>query len=95
MPFGLVNAAATFSRIMRKLLKGMDFVDNYIDDILIHTPNFEDHVKVLNAVFRRLRAVNLTARPIKCFLAFREVEFLGHIVGYGQSKPKPSKIEAV
>lgn len=95
MPFGLVNAAATFSRVMRKLLKGLDYVDNYIDDILIHTQTFEGHLQVVNKVFKRLRNYNLTARPTKCFLAYDEVEFLGHVVGKGQSKPRPCKIEAV
>ena len=37
MPFGLVNAPATFARIMRKLLQGLDNLDNYLDDVLCHT----------------------------------------------------------
>lgn len=40
---GLVNVKASFSRIMRKLLRDFSNVDNYIDDILIHTSSFEDH----------------------------------------------------
>ena len=35
MPFGLVNAPAVFSRLMRKLLESMENIDNFIDDILI------------------------------------------------------------
>jgi len=38
MPFGLVNAHASFNRIMRKLLYGNDHLDNYVDDVLEHTP---------------------------------------------------------
>lgn len=95
MPFGLVNSAASFSRVMRKLLRGLINVDNYIDDILIHTSTFDEHIKALTQVFERLLSANFTARPTKCFLAFDEVEFLGHIVGRGQCKPKPLKIEAV
>jgi len=37
MPFGLVNAPATFSRIMRKLLNGLRDIHNYLDDVLEHT----------------------------------------------------------
>ena len=95
MPFGLVNSGATFSRIMRRLLKGLEGVDNYIDDILIHSPTFEDHVQTLREVFRRLRSAGLTAKPSKCFIAYSEVEFLGHVVGKGQTKPRPAKIEAI
>ena len=95
MPFGLVNSGASFSRIMRTLLKGLDHVDNYIDDILIHTPTYGEHIKTLKEVFRRLRAANLTAKPSKCYIAYFEVEFLGHVVGRGQVKPRPAKIEAI
>lgn len=43
MPFGLVNAPATFSRLMRKLLHGMEGVDNFIDDIIVYTDTWEAH----------------------------------------------------
>ncbi|PIK56474.1 hypothetical protein BSL78_06637 [Apostichopus japonicus] len=95
MPFGLVNAAATFSRVMRKLLRGLDNVHNYIDDILIHTETWESHLQKVREVFKRLRQANLTARPTKCFIGYDEVEFLGHIVGQGVMKPKPDKVEAI
>ena len=95
MPFGLVNSAATFSRVMRILLHGLDNVHNYIDDILIHTETWEEHIQLVNDVFRRLRKANLTARPSKCYIGFDEVEFLGHRVGGGIMKPKPEKIEAI
>lgn len=57
MPFGLVSAPAVFSRLMRTLLRGLKFkgVDNYIDDILIHTERFDDHVKRLEEVLKRLK----------------------------------------
>lgn len=47
MPFGLVNAPATFNRLMRKLFHGTNDVDNFIDDILISTDTLGDHLKVL------------------------------------------------
>ncbi|XP_071797127.1 uncharacterized protein [Asterias amurensis] len=92
MPFGLVNAPATFSRIMRKLLQGMNCVVNYIDDILVHTASWEQHVQILTELFRRLRSANLTVRPSKCFIGHEQVEFLGHVVGKGQLQPRPEKI---
>ena len=95
MPFGLVNSAATFSRVMRILLHDLDGVHNYIDDILIHTPTWDVHMEKVREVFRRLRKANLTARPSKCYIGFNEVEFLGHMVGRGLLKPKPHKIEAI
>ncbi|XP_071964120.1 uncharacterized protein [Antedon mediterranea] len=95
MPFGLVNAPATFSRIMRKLLKGMDNTLNYIDDILIHTASWDQHMKCLSELFGRLRRANLTARPSKCFIGYETIEFLGHVVGKGQVKPRVEKVQSI
>lgn len=95
MPFGLVNSAATFSRVMRKLLKGVKNVDNYIDDILIHTATFEDHLMSLEEVLKRLRENNLTAKPSKCCIGYSTVEFLGHVVCQGKITPRPEKLVAI
>ena len=45
MPFGLVNAPATFSRLMRIVLKDLTCVDNFVDDIIIHSETWEKHMK--------------------------------------------------
>nr|KAG5696908.1 hypothetical protein BaRGS_015872 [Batillaria attramentaria] len=95
MPFGLQNAVAIFSRMMRKLLEPLkrDDVVNFMDDILIATKNFEIHLEVLDIVFRRLEEEGLTARPSKCFLGFPELEYLGHRIGNGCMGPSPGKLE--
>ena len=50
MPFGLVNAPATFSRLMRKLLHGMTGVENFIDDIILFSDTLEEHIKMLTGL---------------------------------------------
>ena len=95
MPFGLVNAPATFSRLMRSLLRDIDHVDNYIDDILIHTPSLEEHFQTLNKVLRRLREAGLTARPSKCIVCYEQLQFLGHMVGKGQLAPDQDKLDTI
>ena len=95
MPFGMVNAPAVFTRMMRSLLAGFDNVVNYIDDCLIFSDTFENHLKDVKAVFECLREVGLTARPSKCFIAYTSLEFLGHVVGEGVLRPMSAKIEAV
>lgn len=62
MPFGLVTAPATFSRLMRKVLHEMENVDNFIDDILVYTKSLDHHFVVLNELFQRLRTAGLTAK---------------------------------
>lgn len=56
MPFGLVNASASFSRLMRKLLEGMQYVDNFIDDVIVFTRTFREHVCVIKDFLQGLRA---------------------------------------
>ena len=73
LPFGMVCASASFSRMMRKLLEGLDWVENFIYDIIVYTMEFEEHLVVLRELFTRLRNANLTAKPSKCFIAFERV----------------------
>ncbi|XP_062572789.1 uncharacterized protein LOC134234761 [Saccostrea cucullata] len=95
MPFGLVTAPATFCRLMREVLNNVSNVDNFIDDILIFTHAFDQHISVLSQVLQRLRLANLTARPMKCSLAYRKLECLGHIIGDDKVHPHPDKVSAI
>ena len=95
MPFGLVTAPATFCRLMREVLYNIPNVDNFIDDILIFTHTFDQHICVLSDVLERLHSANLTARPTKCSLAYQELECLGHIVGDDKLHPHPDKVSAI
>ena len=81
MQFGLFNSAATFTRMMHKLLKGLNDVDSYIDDLLVHTPTWEAHFKVLKSLLQWLRAANLTAKLKKCLFGHYQLEYVGHEVG--------------
>ena len=59
IPFGLVNAQATFQRLMDTALRGLKHVEAYIDDCIIYSNGFEQHMEVLRALFERLRVANL------------------------------------
>ncbi|XP_041375943.1 uncharacterized protein LOC121388603 [Gigantopelta aegis] len=95
MPFGLVNAPASFSRLMRKLLQDMQNIDNFIDDIIIYTTTFGEHMQVLKELLIRLRNANLTAKPSKCYIGFQSLECLGHIVGNEKLEPVLDKVKAI
>ena len=95
MPFGLVTASATFSRLMRILLHGMQNVENFIDDILLYTSTFDEHMEVLLELLTRLREANLTAKPSKCAIAVDRVECLGHMVGHDCLSPNVDKVLAI
>ena len=70
MPFGLCNAPATFQRLMTQVLAdlewGICFV--YLDDILVASQTFEEHLKHLESVFKRLRKAGLRLKPRECLL---------------------------
>ena len=95
MPFGLVTAPATFCRLMRKVLHNMTNVDNFIDDILVYTESYDQHIKILSELFTRLQAANLNARPSKCSLAYSKLDCLGHVIGEEVIRPHPSKVTAI
>ena len=95
MPFGLVNSAATFNRMMRKLLHGMSAVDSYVDDILVHTPTFEEHVRVLRELFGRLHRAGLTVKRSKCRFGFTKLEYVGHEVGSGEVAMTQENIDKI
>ena len=84
IPFGMGNSGAGFSRMMRKVLKGLQNVDNFGDDILTLTDTFPQHVKVFDQVLDRLARVRLTAKPSTCFIGYSQLECLGHTIGQGK-----------
>ena len=83
MPFGLVNSAATFNRMMRKMLAGSHNVEHYVDDILCHNTTWKEHLATLRDTFQRVREAGLTIRPSKCSVGYSSVDFVGHVVGRG------------
>lgn len=56
----------------------MKNVDNYLDDVLVHTRVWEAHVKALREFFQRVRNANLTLNASKCEIGVGRVRFLGH-----------------
>ena len=68
MPIGLRNAPMSFQMLMSQVLKGLHwkFVLCYIDDILVFSSNYDEHISHLSQVFQRLRDANLTLKAEKC-----------------------------
>ena len=68
MPFGLCNAPATFQRLMERCMGDLNLTDCliYLDDIVIFSSPFEEHLDRLEAVFSRLKQHNLKLKASKC-----------------------------
>ena len=97
LPYGLRNAPIAFQSLMSKVLNEINFKYAlvYIDDILIHSANFEEHLVHLQAVFDRLNEANLKLQPKKSQFAARQVEYLGHHFSKQGIQVNQSKISAV
>ncbi|XP_064389549.1 uncharacterized protein LOC135337548 [Halichondria panicea] len=96
MPFGLHNAPATFQRTMNRVLEGCEeFAGCYIDDLVVYSKSWEEHLQHLQVVLERLQAAKLTLKPRKCQFGRREVRYLGHVIGGGKVRPDPQKLQAV
>jgi hypothetical protein len=97
MPFGLKNAPATFQRVMDNIMAGLqnELCMVYMDDIIIYSSTFDEHIKRLTQIFERLKKYNLKLQPDKCEFLRREVAYLGHMVTSEGVKPNPDKIKAV
>ena len=97
LPFSLCNAPATFSRLMDKTLDGLawNICLHYLDDIIIFSKTWEEHLERLETVLQRLKEANLRLGPVKCTLAKKEVCFLGYKVTPEGLQPDPRLMDAI
>ncbi|TFY51092.1 hypothetical protein EVJ58_g10744 [Rhodofomes roseus] len=97
MPFGLVNAPATFQNMMNDILRNFldRFVMVYLDDIIIYSQTWEQHCNDVEQVLRCLADQDLVLNEDKCIWGARELVYLGHIVSGEGIRPNPDKISAV
>ena len=98
MPFGLCNSPATFQRLMQRCFgdEALQSLLIYLDDIIVYSSTFEEHLHRLELVFSRLQTHGLKLKPSKCDFFRTEVRYLGHLVVAGEGvQPDPDKVAAV
>jgi transposase InsO family protein len=97
MPFGLRNAPATFQALMNEVLG--DLINRgcavYLDDIIVYSSTFKQHVDLIAQVLHRMRKANLHLRLKKCRFALQEVTYLGHRISATGIAPLADKVRAV
>uniref|UniRef100_A0A1X7U9C3 Reverse transcriptase domain-containing protein n=1 Tax=Amphimedon queenslandica TaxID=400682 RepID=A0A1X7U9C3_AMPQE len=82
--------------MMDEILRGTEtFAGVYLDDIVIHTSKWRDHLKQLTDVLKRLDDAGLTIKLKKCTFGARESMYLGYQIGKGGVRPERRKIEAI
>jgi len=98
MPFGYRNSPSIFQRIIRNILKKhnlITFSDNYLDDILIYSKSFNEHLKHIELVLKALIDENIKLKLSKCSFSQKRVKYLGHIISKNKVRPLSDNINAI
>ena len=97
MAFGLVNSPSYFQSMMTEILQGLvpEYCLVYIDDIIVASRSFSEHLFTLEKILSRFREFHLKANPKKCLFCVTALPFLGHIITSDSIKPQPEKLEVI
>ena len=97
MPFGLMNAGATFQRAMDIAFVGLKdkFVLIYLDDLTVYSNSHEEHLQHLRRVFMKCRQFGISLNPKKSQFALKEGKLLAHIVSAEGVKIDHVWVEAI
>ena len=97
LPFGMVNAPATYQRLMEECLGDLHtticFI--YLDDLIIFSSSYEEHLVRVEKILQRLRECSLKLSSKKCFFLQERVKYVGHIVSERGIEADPEKIQRV
>jgi hypothetical protein len=76
---GLQGSPASSARLMDFVMTGVKGIITYIDDILVHSRDHEQHLKSLEEVLWRLQKYGLKLNVDKTIIGARTVQYLGYI----------------
>jgi hypothetical protein len=96
IPFGLMNAGATFHRAMDIAFVGErdKFIVIYLYDLIVFSNSDEDHLNHLRQTFLKCKKYGLSLNPKKSHFAMQEGKLLGNIVSKHGVKIDPQRVEA-
>jgi len=97
MPFGLCNAPATFQALMNDVLRAFlrRFVLVFLDDILIYSSSWTNHLRHLRIVLSELRRHQLFVKRSKCAFGESSVAYLGHTISASGVAMDSAKVQAI
>jgi len=95
MCFGLRNAAQTFQRVINDILRGLDFVFAYIDNVLITSRDPDEHIRHVRTVLERFQKHGIAINPAKCVFATDTMPFHGHVIDKDSCQPNAERVAAI
>ena len=95
MPMGVTNGIAEFCKAIKAILGNCKNVEIYIDDVVVFSNSFEEHLLHLRNVLIIFKERNLKINRKKCAWAQEEIKLLGHIISANSLKMDPEKIKAI
>lgn len=97
MPFGLVNSASTLCKLIDRVI-GEDLepkVFRYLDDFIIATKSFQEHMNIIKIIAERLRNAGLTISVEKSKFCLKQLTYVGYLIDEFGCRPDPAKTLAV
>src|SRR6266536_871725 len=97
MPMGFTNSPAIFTRLMHMVLAGINwrFCLVYLDDVIMFSSSFAEHLEHIEEVLSRIVQANLSLKGEKCQFVRTEVEYLGHLVSKEGIATDPRKVKTI
>jgi hypothetical protein len=97
LPMGISVGCQVLSRVVDSLLGDLKgkFVYNFMDDLVVYSSSFEEHLVHLREIFARLEKAGFTLNQEKLHLARQEITFLGHLVSAQGIRILPERVEAI
>ena len=97
LPFGLAGGPSSYARLVLQVLRNIppDVAVAYVDDILIHSETFAQHLTNLDLVLNRYAKAGLKLNPAKCNFVATEINYLGHLVSPEGIKPQEAYLKIV
>ena len=97
MPFGLMNAGATFQRAMYiTFVEERDkFIIIYLDDITVYSDSDSQHIDHLKKAFLKCRKFGISLNPKNSHFSMLEAKLLGHIISKDDIRIDPSRVHAI
>ena len=93
---GVSAASDIFQEKMYSLMEGLEYIQCYLDDLLIlSNRSFDDHMDKVDNVMSRLNQAGLKVRAKKCNFAMTELEYLGFVISREGIKPMAKKVQAM